>query len=129
MGWTKPGPVRLYLDGRCGMCQRFRRLVEALDTGDRVEAVALQDAHEAGDHLDLDEGDFWSRFHVQEPDGAVRSGTDAIAPLLARLPAAVPLAWAVAHLPPARWLAAGVYRLALRRHGGPAEPWPDDGGS
>lgn len=128
MGWTKPGPVRLYVDGRCGMCQRFRRLVEALDTGDRVEGVALQDAHREGEHLGLPEDAFWSRFHVELPDGSVRSGVDAIAPLLARLPAAVPAAWAVAHLPPARLIAAGLYRVALARHGGPAEPWSGDEG-
>lgn len=121
------GPVRLYYDGRCGMCQRFRDLVLRLDDRDLVEAVPLQDAHERGDHLGLHADRFWSQFHVELPDGTVRSGGDALAPLLARLPATRPAAGLLRRVPPARWTAAALYRLALRLHGGPAEPWEEGG--
>jgi predicted DCC family thiol-disulfide oxidoreductase YuxK len=115
--------ITVYYDGRCGICDRFRRTVLALDRDGEVEAVALQDAHARGNHLGLDEETFWSQFHVELPDGTVRSGADALAPLLDRLVVGGPLAWCLRRLPPARWLARGLYGLALRYHGGPAQPW------
>lgn len=127
MPWAESGNVVLLYDGACGMCRRFAGRVKALDAENRVELVTLQDAHREGRTLGLDDATFWVTPHLRLPDGTVRSGAALLEPLFARLPLAVPAAWAFRHVPGAHGVAAWLYARALARHGGPAEPYADDG--
>lgn len=108
-------------DDDCGFCKRLLSKFLAWDRDRRLRPVALQDP-EAGRLLGgMPQERRMESWHLVTPDGTVRSGGEALAPLLQMLPGGGPVAAVVARTPRLtdrsyRWVAAN--RSALSRR------WP-----
>jgi predicted DCC family thiol-disulfide oxidoreductase YuxK len=85
-------PATLLYDAGCGACTWLVARILAWDRRRRLRPVALQDP-EAGLLLgDMEEAKRMASWHLVSPDGAIRSGGAALAPLFRALPAGWPLA-------------------------------------
>ena len=85
-------PVIFY-DADCGFCRWSLAKLLAWDRRHALRPVALQSRAEADRMLaGMDEQTRMASWHLVLPDGTVRSGGDALAPLLRLLPGGAPLA-------------------------------------
>jgi predicted DCC family thiol-disulfide oxidoreductase YuxK len=115
---------RVLYDSDCGFCRWALGWILRWDTRRRLEPVAIQEPRAAELLASVPEERRLESWHLVGPDGSVRSGGSAAAPLLRLLPAGAPLA-ALARSAPAlvdrgyRWVAAHRSALArpLRRDG------------
>jgi predicted DCC family thiol-disulfide oxidoreductase YuxK len=105
-------------DDDCGFCKRLLSKFLAWDRRGLLRPVALQDPE--ADRLlgEMAEERKMASWHLVTPDGEVRSGGAAIAPLLRLLPGGAAPAWIVDRIPTLtdrsyRWVAAN--RTALSR--------------
>ena len=78
-------------DDSCGPCSRFKAVVEFLDASRGIAFVSLEAADESGLLGGLAPGSRYASFHLLRPSGAwpeadVRSGSEAILPLMRLLP-------------------------------------------
>lgn len=108
-------------DDDCGFCKRLLSKLLAWDRGRRLRPVALQEPEADLLLEDMPQGRRMESWHLVAPDGTVRSGGEALAPLLRMLPGGGPAAAVVARIPGLtdrsyRWVAAN--RSALSRR------WP-----
>jgi predicted DCC family thiol-disulfide oxidoreductase YuxK len=105
-------------DDDCGFCKRLLSKFLAWDRDRRLRPVALQDP-EADRLLEgMPEAERMASWHLVSPDGSVRSGGAAVAPLLRMLPGGPAPARAVEWIPGTtdrayRWVARN--RSALSR--------------
>lgn len=111
------GPIVLY-DDDCGFCKRLLSKFLAWDRRGVLRPVALQDPE--ADRLlgEMDDERKMASWHLVTPDGEVRSGGAAVAPLLRLLPGGGAPAWLVDRIPTLtdrsyRWVAAN--RATLSR--------------
>jgi predicted DCC family thiol-disulfide oxidoreductase YuxK len=84
--------VSLLYDADCGLCRVLLAAVLLWDRRGRVRPVALQDPEAAELLRDMPPDERMRSWHLVLPDGAVRSGGLAFAPLLRLLPGGRPLA-------------------------------------
>jgi predicted DCC family thiol-disulfide oxidoreductase YuxK len=100
-------PWAVLYDGDCGFCKWLLAGLLRLDRARRLRPVALQ--REAASALlsDLDPEQRMASWHLVSPDGARRSGGEALPPLLRLLPGGRVPAAAFARFP---GLTAGGYR-------------------
>ncbi len=79
-------------DAGCGHCSRFKALVSFLDPRGRIKFVSLDAADEAGLLAAIEPASRYSSFHLlRSPsssggESGVRSGADAVLPLICSLP-------------------------------------------
>jgi predicted DCC family thiol-disulfide oxidoreductase YuxK len=69
-------------DSDCGFCKRALSKLLAWDRSHRLRPVALQDDEAARLLAGMDEQERMASWHLVAPDGRVRSGGAAVAPLL-----------------------------------------------
>jgi predicted DCC family thiol-disulfide oxidoreductase YuxK len=79
-------------DQDCGFCRWATGKLLAWDRRGRLRAVALADPEAERLFPGMDRERRMASWHVLGPDGGVRSGGRAVAPLLRLLPAGAPLA-------------------------------------
>lgn len=108
-------------DDDCGFCKRLLSKFLAWDRGRRLRPVALQSEEADALLAGMPESQRMASWHLVDPDGTVRSGGEALAPLLRLLPGGSAPSWAVERIPGPtdrayRWVAAN--RSALSRR------WP-----
>lgn len=108
-------------DEDCGFCKRLLSKFLAWDRGRRLRPVALQEPEAERLLEDMPQDLRMESWHLVTPDGTVRSGGEALAPLLRMLPGGGPAAAVVARISGLtdrsyRWVAAN--RSALSRR------WP-----
>ena len=111
-------PVVLY-DDDCGFCKRLRSKFLAWDRRGLLRPIALQDPE--ADRLlgEMDDERKMASWHLVTPDGEVRSGGAAVAPLLRLLPGGAAPAWVVDRIPTLidrayRWVASNRTELSRR---------------
>ncbi len=105
-------------DDDCGFCKRLLSKFLAWDRDRRLRPVALQDPEATRLLAGMDQGRRMASWHLVTPDGRVRSGGDAIAPMLRMLPGGSAPARVVERMPRTvdrayRWVAAN--RTAISR--------------
>lgn len=105
-------------DGDCGFCKRMLAKLLAWDRRRRLRPVPLQGAEAEGLLPGMSEEQRMASWHLVAPDGGVRSGGAAVAPLLRMLPGGAAPAWLADRMPAAadrayRWVAA--HRTTLGR--------------
>ena len=99
LGLTAMKRSVLLYDDDCGFCRWSVSKVLAWDRAHRIRAVALQTT-EASELLgDMEASARMQSWHLVGPDGRVRSGGDAVAPLLRLLPGGGAAAPVVAAFP------------------------------
>lgn len=124
-------PHILLYDGDCSFCRVCTALMLAKDRRRVLHPLPLQDPAAAALTPGLDGAERMASWHLVAPDQSVRSGADAVAPLLRLLPGGSPAAaaaervpglvdrayrWAVRHRSAlGRWIPARVGRWADRR--------------
>lgn len=106
-------PALLY-DGDCGFCRCAAALIATWDGARRLRILPLADPEAIQLFGDMPLERQAATWHLVTEDGSVRSGGDAVAPLMDRLPAGLPFA-ALARLLP-RPTDAG-YRFVARHRG------------
>ena len=110
-------------DSDCGFCKRMLAKFLLWDRGRRLRPVALQSDEAGGLLAGMPEDERMASWHLVTPDGSVRSGGEAVAPLLRLLPGGSPLAWIAERLSGPvdrgyRWVAANRSALSRRLPGG-----------
>jgi predicted DCC family thiol-disulfide oxidoreductase YuxK len=108
-------------DADCGFCKRMLAKLLAWDRRRRLRPVPLQDPEADGLLPGMSEEQRMASWHLVAPDGGVRSGGAAVAPLLRLLPGGAAPAWLADRMPGTvdrgyRWVAA--HRTALGRFAG-----------
>ena len=73
-------------DDDCGFCKRLLSKFLAWDRDRRLRPVALQDPEAEGLLAGMDPATRMASWHLVTADGRVRSGGEAVAPLLRMLP-------------------------------------------
>jgi predicted DCC family thiol-disulfide oxidoreductase YuxK len=106
-------------DDDCGVCKRLLSKFLAWDRGRRLRPVALQDPEADGLLGGMPDDRKLASWHLVAPDGSVRSGGEAVAPLLRLLPGGGAPAWMVDRIPKLtdrsyRWVAANRTELSRR---------------
>jgi predicted DCC family thiol-disulfide oxidoreductase YuxK len=93
------GDHSLLYDADCGFCTRSMQRLMRLDRRGRLRAVAIQS--EEGRRLlaPMSEQEQLASWHLVAPDGTIRSGGSAAAPLARLLPAGGPVARVLARFP------------------------------
>lgn len=96
----RAGAATVLFDADCGICTDVARLLARLDRDAQLALVPI--ASPQGDALlaDLPAERRLASMHLVTPDGARRSGGDALAPLLLLVPGLAPLAPLLAACPP-----------------------------
>ncbi len=96
----RAGAATVLFDADCGICTDVARLLARLDRDAQLALVPI--ASPQGDALlaDLPAERRLASMHLVTPDGAQRSGGDALAPLLLLVPGLAPLAPLLAACPP-----------------------------
>lgn len=114
------GPVRLRLftDGSCPVCRRFRAWVEARDVEGRIEVLDLDEPALTERFPRLDLGLARQQLTVLSPAGEVYRGLAALRQIGQRLPGLRQVDW-IYELPGIRTLAAGLYHAVNRYRKGP----------
>lgn len=112
-------------DSDCGFCKRMLAKFLRWDRGGRLRPVALQDPEAAALLAGMPEPERMASWHLVAPDGSVRSGGEAVAPLLRLLPGGGAPARLAELLPGPvdrgyRWVAANRSALSRRLPGGEA---------
>ena len=80
-----PGDHLIAYDAECGPCSRFKALIRFLDARGRLEFASLREADEAGALSDVEPSLRYRSFHLVSSGRQVRSGSEAIIPLLGLL--------------------------------------------
>jgi predicted DCC family thiol-disulfide oxidoreductase YuxK len=113
-------PSVLY-DDDCGFCKRLLSKFLAWDRRGLLRPVALQDRE--ADRLlgEMDDERKMASWHRVTPDGEVRSGGAAVAPLLRLLPGGGVPAWVVDRLP---GLTDRAYRCVAANRSELSRRWP-----
>ncbi len=81
--------VKQYLlvyDAQCGLCTKFKRLVDLADRRDRIEYISLEDADRLGLMNSMDQDLAHRSFHLISPSGSITSAPAAIPELCELLP-------------------------------------------
>jgi len=84
--------AELLYDSDCGFCRWALGWVLRWDRGERLAPVALQEPRAAELLSAMEPGERMGSWHLAAPDGSVRSGGAAAAPLARLLPGGGPLA-------------------------------------
>jgi len=106
----------LVYDANCGPCSKFRRTVDWFDKYNRLKYLSLEDADEDGVLNALPMQKRHTSFHLVSPDGAVRSGSEAIPDLISLLPSRSVLSLVVRSAPIGRNVIGFVYTTLSRLH-------------
>ncbi len=104
-----PRQIVLY-DRDCGFCRWALAKILAADRGRTLRPVPLQDPEAERLLGGMNSEERMASWHLVGPDGEVRSGGEALAPLFRELPGGAPLAALAERLPAAavrgyRWVA------------------------
>jgi len=91
--------VTVWYDSQCPLCLREVRLMQRLDTAQRIRFVDAVNAEDCP----LDRGELLARFHAREANGPVVSGAAAFAAMWRAIPLLRPVGRA-AQWPPLLWL-------------------------
>ena len=106
----------LFYDADCRSCRLLARLAVAADTRRRLRTSTLDSAEADRALAGLPSEVRYGAFHLLS-GGGVRTGAEAIQPLLELLPATAPLARRLARSPTARRVAGALYEGLARRRG------------
>jgi predicted DCC family thiol-disulfide oxidoreductase YuxK len=124
----------LAYDASCGPCSRFKGLVEFLDARRRIAFVSLEEADKSGALEGVPPSLRYRSFHLLRPregrvdGGGVRSGSDALLPLLRLLPGGDLAARFVEAAPGAEGAVSFAYSALSRLHDtGSCSPTPSSG--
>ena len=104
-------------DASCGPCTRFRQLVDALDTRDKIDFMSLVKADEKG-LLDSVRDDLrYKSFHlIFLPSGYVKSGSDGLLALIAILPGGKIASPTIKYFPAGRNIVRFLYATLSKLH-------------
>ena len=108
--------VRLFLfyDPACGLCRRFKALIQGWDRRGQVGLVAFDDPSIPARFPHLDQGQMRQQLTVYTAAGRIFVGAEALVELGKVLPGVGRLAWAY-RLPGVAAAAKGAYRAVNRR--------------
>jgi predicted DCC family thiol-disulfide oxidoreductase YuxK len=109
-------PLRVFFDEECGLCSGALAWALARDLRSRLRPTPARSAEARRATGGLETARLLEELHTWSPAEGVRSGSDAVASMLVRLPG---WAWAgrVLRLPLVRPVARRAYRvIARRRH-------------
>jgi predicted DCC family thiol-disulfide oxidoreductase YuxK len=120
---SSPGSAIVLYDSDCGFCKRLLSKFLAWDRHARLRPVALQSEEAAELLAGMDEAERMASWHLLTPDGRLRSGGAAAAPLMRLLPGGAVPAWLAERIPNTvdrayRWVAANRSALSHRVPGG-----------
>jgi predicted DCC family thiol-disulfide oxidoreductase YuxK len=80
----KPDSRRRY-DANCGPCTKFKRIVDILDTYERIDFISLTKADQEGLLDNIPVSQRYKSFHLIFPKGDTKSGSEALLELIAIL--------------------------------------------
>ena len=118
------GPVEVWMDGECSLCQTSRSWCEVRDDQDRLRFADFRS--QADDHLPVERSQLEGSMWIRNADGTLYSGFEAWRRIMSELPGWGWLVW-LTGLPPMRWIGPKVYALIARnRHR--LRAWTTDSG-
>ncbi len=103
-------------DSDCGICTRFKNMINFLDTQGRLTFTPLISADNDGLLDSIPRNRRHRSFHLVNPSGRVYSGADALPVLFGLLPAGWALESVLRSSPPAMWLTRILYGNFVRYH-------------
>lgn len=103
-------------DANCGPCSKFKRAVDWFDKYNRLKYLSLEDADEDGVFDSLPVQKRHTSFHLVSPNGAVRSGSEAIPDLISLLPSGSVLSFVVRSPPISKNAIGFIYATLSRLH-------------
>jgi predicted DCC family thiol-disulfide oxidoreductase YuxK len=108
-------PLLVFYDGECGLCAGTMAWALARDRDRALRAMPVQSDEARALLGDERMKRALEELHVWSSSDGLRTGSDAVAAMLTRLPGGWKLAGFVLGAPPIRWLARPAYRWVAHR--------------
>ncbi len=118
----------LVYDKDCGSCSRFKRIVNFLDTHERLDYLSLTEADESGLLDPVPKSRRHSSFHLIYPGGRVISGSVAVPELISLLPSGRAASFLIRQAPGGKKVINLIYTTFSRLHDSGSCSYPDASG-
>ena len=106
----------LAYDSNCGPCTKFKRIVDILDTYERIDFISLTKADQEGLLDKIPVHQRYKSFHLIFPKGDAKSGSEALLELIAILPGGKIISRIINYFPGGKKAVRFVYKRFSRLH-------------